>query len=148
MSTLILIHSIGMILSLIIASFLFFNKKGTKQHKLLGRIYVAMMSFACISSFFMGDSFSFLHILSAITLYWLASAVWAVRRKNGSWRREHARYIASSYIGIIIAGVGVIVRHITHPGNAQLGYIYSGFTAVVVIPIMIVFIRLNFSEKK
>lgn len=144
----VVLHTIGMILSLIIGSFLLLTAKGTACHRWLGRIYVAAMAASCATSFWIGEVFSFLHVLSAITLYWLAMAVIAVRSKGQNWQQRHASNIASSYIGIIIAGVGVAVRHGVDPGNARLGYICSGVTAAILIPVMSFLLRKKFGVPK
>jgi uncharacterized membrane protein len=138
------IHSIGMIFSLIICSFMLLTLKGTTRHRWLGRIYVTAMIVACTTSFFIGEEFNFLHVLSAFTLYWLAIAVWAVRKKAPRWQERHASNMGASYIGIIIAGVGVMVRHFIDPGNTNLGYMWSGVTAVIAVPIMNFLLRKRF----
>jgi hypothetical protein len=60
----------------------------------------------------------------------------AAKLKSYNWKYNHIKYMGSSYIGIWIAGIGVMVRHYIDPGNAKLGFIASGILALILIPIL------------
>lgn len=75
--------------------------KGTAAHKLLGRIWVALMLAVAISSFWIGGSL--IHLLSAWTLVSLAAAIWFIRRGNV---RAHQGFMIGTLLGLAGAGLG------------------------------------------
>lgn len=139
MKTAILIHSVTILLALFISFFIFFRRKGDKFHKLFGWIFVVSMAISAISSFWIQSKgwFSPIHILSVFTIYWLIRGVLSVRFKNTSWKINHVSNMSSAFIAILIAGIGVFVRHVVDPGNTNLGFIASAITAAITIPIMV-----------
>ena len=66
----------------IIATYMMLIKKGTAQHKFLGRIYMVLMLFTAMVTLFMSaqvgptlfDHFGFIHLLSVLGLYSVPSA--------------------------------------------------------------------------
>ena len=63
----------------------FMRRKGGSSHRLLGRAYLGSMALTALSSFFltsMTGTFSFLHILSILTLITLAQTLWHLRSGN------------------------------------------------------------------
>ncbi len=138
MTTPILIHSSGMMVAFLVSFFIFWKKKGTKTHKILGRIFVASMAIGALSSFWIGGGdFSYIHILSILTLYWLIQGIWAVRLKQKNWKSNHVRAMGSAYIGLISAGVGVIVRHATTPPNVTNGLIATAIVVCLTVPLLV-----------
>lgn len=134
------IHSIFSIIGFIIATIVIFNRKGTPTHKKLGWIFWVSMFISCSSSFLIvNPSYSPIHILSALVLFWLLRAIYAARFKPKNWLYIHASSMSSAYISTIIAGMGVIVRKIILPGNAKAGYITSGIVAIFCIYFLIKF---------
>ena len=80
--------------------------KGTRSHKLLGRIWVALMVAVALSSFWIfeirrGAGPSLIHLLSVWTLLSLALAVYYIRRGNV---RAHRGFMIGTFIGLVTAG--------------------------------------------
>jgi uncharacterized membrane protein len=81
--------------------------KGTIPHRLLGWIWVVLMMAAAISSLFIMEInhgfFSFIHILSGLTIVALPMAVYAARRHNVA---AHKKGMVNLFFGaLVIAGV-------------------------------------------
>jgi uncharacterized membrane protein len=81
--------------------------KGTRAHRFLGRAWSASMLVTCISSFGIRDlnngHFSWIHGLSAFTLYCVGAGIYNIRRKPRDLRR-HISYMRGSYVGAVAAG--------------------------------------------
>jgi len=94
--------------------------KGTASHCMLGRTWVALMSIAAVSSFWLTglrDGFSWIHLLSIWTLISLACAVWFVRRGNV---RAHRGFMIGTFLGLAGAGIGALA-----PGRLLYRFFFS-----------------------
>lgn len=102
-SPIIQIHAYSAIAALIIGCIVFFRKKGTPVHKATGRVWVLLMVFVAISSFWIKTDghFSWIHLLSIWTLISLSLAVYFIRKKNV---RRHQGFMIGTFIGLFIAG--------------------------------------------
>ena len=127
------IHSIASIVALVLGSISLMKTKGTRFHKILGWMFISFMLLSTISSFWIGNHFSIIHILSILVIIWLLRAIHAIRFKPKNWLYIHASTIGATYIAILIAGAGVIVRKIILPNNYNAGYIVSGISAIFLI---------------
>jgi len=81
--------------------------KGTLPHRLIGWVWVALMTAAAVSSLFIMEInhgvFSLIHILSGLTLVSLPMAVYAARRHNVA---AHRRAMTNLFFGaLVVAGV-------------------------------------------
>lgn len=88
-----------------LGAFVLWGPKGNAQHKLMGRIWAAMMMVTAISSFWLQGlrgGFSFIHLFSVLTLVGIPFAIWNARRGN---IRAHLRGMRGVYIGLVVAGV-------------------------------------------
>lgn len=135
----IFVHSLFMLLAFAVSFPILWGRKGNKRHKSLGWIFTASMLISTISTFFIPrfGAFSYIHILSIFVLFWLIRGILAARFKKGNWQYIHSKNMGSAYIGIIIAGIGVLIRYSSTPVNYINGYIASSITACVAIPILI-----------
>lgn len=99
-------------------------RKGTTLHRVLGRVWVALMAMTALVSFGIQSSgrFSWIHILSVWTLVALAASIFAVMRGNV---RMHRRGMISAYAGLAIAGVFTLL-----PGR-RLGAMVWGAVGLV-----------------
>ena len=87
-----------------------YMEKGTRIHKLLGRLWVIAMTVVAVSSFWIfeirnGAGFSVIHLLSAWTLISLACAIWFIRRGNV---RAHKGFMVGTLLGLAGAGLGAL----------------------------------------
>ncbi len=105
----ILLHLATALSAAILGPFILFRRKGDKTHKMLGRIWAALMIFTAISSAFIrapgagiaGSGFSYIHIFTVWTLISIPLGIWAIRRKK---TRMHRGIMAGLYVGLLIAG--------------------------------------------
>lgn len=80
-------------------------KKGTALHKLLGRIWAALMMTTAVSSFWLQGlvgTIGPIHIFSVITLVSIPRAIWAIRKGDVI---THQRAMVGPYIGLLVAGL-------------------------------------------
>jgi uncharacterized membrane protein len=103
------LHLSAAIASLLLGGLVLMRRKGTASHKLLGRIWVALMVAVAVSSFWLlglgKGSFSVIHLLSVWTLVSLALAVWFIRRGNV---RAHQGFMIGTFLGLVGAGAGAM----------------------------------------
>ncbi|WP_375387670.1 DUF2306 domain-containing protein [uncultured Amnibacterium sp.] len=82
---------------------------GDRLHRWNGRVWVVLMLFVAVSSFWIREirpgGFSWIHILSVVTAVSLVVAVVAIRRGD---RTTHAISMISTYAGMIGALIGVV----------------------------------------
>ena len=94
----------------IIATYMMLIKKGTAQHKFLGRIYMVLMLFTVTVTLFMSaqvgptlfDHFGFIHLLSVLVLYSVPSAYFAI--KAGDVKKHKLNMIGLYIGGMVVAG--------------------------------------------
>ena len=94
----------------IIATYMMLIKKGTAQHKFLGRIYMVLMLFTAMVTLFMSaqvgptlfDHFGFIHLLSVLVLYSVPSAYFAI--KAGDVKKHKLNMIGLYIGGMLVAG--------------------------------------------
>ena len=85
-----------------------FLAKGTSAHRLLGWLWVTMMAYVAVSSFFISTiqtwrGFSPIHLLSVWTLLALAIAVYHARAGN---IRQHQRWMVQLYVlALLVTGL-------------------------------------------
>src|SRR4051794_12701200 len=106
----IVVHTMAIVIAFLISFFIFQKPKGTKLHKIMGRIFVLSMLIGLISSFFIRPmgKFSFIHILSILGLYWIFKALIVLKRRPNNWQYVHVSNMMAAYASIIIAGMGVV----------------------------------------
>jgi uncharacterized membrane protein len=103
LTPLIAFHISVAMLALVLGAVMFARPKGTPGHRLLGCIWVASMVATAFGSFWIqrGDHFSWIHLLSAWTLFGLFMAVRNVRRGS---IQAHRGWMIGLYMGLAIAG--------------------------------------------
>ncbi|MEM1378768.1 MAG: DUF2306 domain-containing protein [Pseudomonadota bacterium] len=106
-SPIIQLHVIAAILGLLLGAYVLFRPKGTRLHKVLGRVWVAAAAVTALSSFFIWEIrlvglFRPIHLLSVLTL---VSLVVGVRAAMQGRIRAHERYMKSLYVtAFVITG--------------------------------------------
>ena len=101
------IHIVAALSALTLGIVVLSLPKGTKRHKLLGRIWVVVMSVVAIGSFSirgLGEhgGLSWIHGLSIFTLIAMVYSIYMIRKGN---RRAHFSAMIGSFIGVIVAGL-------------------------------------------
>ena len=107
----ILVHLAAVLPALAIGVAVLLRRKGTRMHRLLGRIWVGLMAVAALSSFWIfeirqGGGMSWIHALSVWTLVSLACAVYCIRRGNV---RAHKGFMVGTFLGLVGAGVAAML---------------------------------------
>ena len=107
----IIIHISAAIIAVVLGLIQLLGKKGTKSHRILGRVWVIAMAVICISSFGIKDlmpngafgGYSPIHLLSIMTLAVLVLSVSAARSGK---IKLHRITMIWTYIGaLIVAGL-------------------------------------------
>ena len=80
-------HALMALLAVVIGGVQLMTTKGTSQHKVLGYIWVSLMMYVSISSFFISEiqlwgAYSPIHLLSAWTVLTLCTGVYFARIGN------------------------------------------------------------------
>ena len=101
------VHAIMAIIAVILGGIQLSMKKGGTIHKLLGRIWVGIMMFVAISSFFIHEiklwgAYSPIHLLSLLTIFTLGVGIYYVR--VGNVKRHKQTMIALYFFALILTG--------------------------------------------
>ena len=101
------LHAIMAIIAIILGGIQLSMKKGGTIHKLLGRIWVGIMMFVAISSFFIHEiklwgAYSPIHLLSLWTIFILGLAIYYVR--IGNIKRHKQTMVTLYFFALIVAG--------------------------------------------
>lgn len=119
MSASLYVHLFAALVALPIGISMLFMTKGTKLHMTLGGSWVILMLGVAISSFWVRDLSvegpSWIHFLSAFTLFSLIMGIWAIRTGRV---RMHRGYMIGTFIGLLGAGAGTLA-----PGRAVHDYL-------------------------
>jgi uncharacterized membrane protein len=104
MSLPLVIHLATVLPALPLGAYILMRPKGGGTHRLLGRIWAALMMTTAISSFWLQDSggLSFIHIFAVVTLVSIPLSVFWIRRGDVV---RHRRAMTNTYIGLVVAGL-------------------------------------------
>lgn len=105
MTPLIATHAFAATLGLLLGAWqIFFSRKGTPVHRLVGRTWVVLAVFVAVSSFWIQElrpgQFSFFHVLSIVTLVTTALGLLAAVRGNIA---SHRGNMTGTWVGFCIA---------------------------------------------
>ena len=103
MSLPLVIHLATVLPALPLGAYVLLRPKGGSVHRLLGRIWAALMVTTAVSSFWLqeGGGLSYIHIFSVITLVSIPLAIFWIWRGNVD---RHRRAMTNTYIGLVVAG--------------------------------------------
>ena len=135
------IHLMSALLCLLLGGYLFLGKKGSRQHKILGWIWVISMLIAAVSAGFihglrMIGPFSPIHIFIPITFIGIYQGVTHARGKN---TRAHRASMRSLYWGALCIPFAFalapnrLLAHILD--TTQLEWIPMGLMAAIVLSV-------------
>jgi uncharacterized membrane protein len=85
--------------ALVLGVLIMARAKGTASHRMLGRAWVALMSIAAVSSFWLtglSDGLSVIHVLSVWTLIAMALAICFIRKGDV---KHHKRFMIGTFLG-------------------------------------------------
>lgn len=98
------IHLATVVPALPLGAYLLVRRKGDRLHKMLGRVWAALMLITALSSFglrYVTGGLSPIHLLSALVLVSVPLAVRNARRGNIA---AHKRAMTIVYVSLVIAG--------------------------------------------
>ena len=101
------LHAIMAMIAIILGGIQLSMKKGGTIHKLLGRIWIGLMMFVAITSFFIHEiklwgAYSPIHLLSLWTIFILGVGIYYVR--VGNIKRHKQVMIATYFFALILTG--------------------------------------------
>ena len=96
-------HIVLALLSVALGTAVVLTRKGTARHKRIGRIWWAAMLGVAVGSFWIksNGSFSWIHLLSLVTLVNLVGAIYFIRRGNVE---GHKKMMIGNFLGLLVAG--------------------------------------------
>lgn len=108
------VHVVSVLAAAALGIWMFVQPKGTPVHRATGRVWMALMVVAALSSFLIPGTllrivgpFGAIHGLSLVVLAMVAAAIWAARAGR---IRAHRRFVIGLYVGAILgAGAGALV---------------------------------------
>lgn len=135
------IHVLAVVPAAILGAYLLARPKGTPRHRLLGKIWMALMVMTSLSSFFIHQinlfhGFSPIHLLSIAVLAGSWRAILAARRHD---IRTHRRVVSGMYFGgIVVAGLatllpGRLMNAVAFSGNSWLAAAMLGLVAAAIV---------------
>lgn len=101
------IHIISALFALALGIAMFIRKKGTRSHKLIGRLFVMAMLMTAISAIFIryinDGQFSWIHLFIPLTFFATWEAIYFIRKGNVA---RHKRAVTGLFFGaLLIPGV-------------------------------------------
>lgn len=136
------VHVITALSALLLGAYLLLSTKGTKTHRILGRIWIGIMVLTSVSSFFIHSlrlfyGFSPIHILSVMTLVGSWQAVAAARTGRFA---EHRRHVGNLYsLALLTAGAFTLLpgrlmhRLLFGEGQGQAHLLAIGMLLLIVV---------------
>jgi uncharacterized membrane protein len=103
------VHLFTVIPAVPLGAFVLWRPKGGRTHRMLGRIWGALMMATALSTFWLqslSGGWSFIHLFSVLTLVSIPLAVWNARRGN---IRAHRNAMRGVYVGLLAAGLLALV---------------------------------------
>jgi uncharacterized membrane protein len=109
-------HAIVALIAIIAGAWQLYSKKGGSAHRYLGYLWVSLMMYVSISSFWIHTlkvfgNFSPIHLLSIFTIWTLYEAIRAARNHN---LLKHKRMMKLLYVlGLVITGLFTLLPNRT-----------------------------------
>ena len=107
------VHAALALLAIPLGLYIFITKKGTKNHKMLGRTWVTVLMIVSLTAIFIQTinpgQYSLIHLLIPYTIGSLIYSIWNIRKfkktKIESYKIKHMHSMIGVYIGaLLIAG--------------------------------------------
>lgn len=120
-------HAFFALSAIPIGMYIFFTKKGTKQHRFIGRIWVSLMliiSFSALlittpmtDKLFNPRFYSWIHLLIPFTVGNLIYSIYSIRQFKKSKLKKHKNAHIRSMVGVYIGALVVAGAFTLAPGR-------------------------------
>ncbi|MBA3678279.1 MAG: DUF2306 domain-containing protein [Sphingosinicella sp.] len=98
-----LLHLSTVIPAIPLGLYIFLNRKGGARHKLLGKIWLALMGITAIATLFVRNiengGFSWIHLFSVLTLIAIPKAILTARRGQIA---RHKSHLVTLFVGALL----------------------------------------------
>lgn len=132
--TLGLIHLLTALAAMTFGTAVIFSRKGTRNHRWLGRGYLAMMlalNGTALLSYELYGRFGPFHWMVLASLATVIAGYLPTRRKAPYWKYQHAYFMAGSYVGLMAAAAAEVASRV--PGwSFGLSVVLSSIVVIVV----------------
>ena len=111
---LVYVHAVLALLAVPLGIYIFINKKGTKQHRMLGRTWASILIIVSLTAIFIQSisqgQYSLIHLLIPWTLGSLSYSIWNIRKfkktKIERYKYAHMYSMIGLYVGaLLVAGL-------------------------------------------
>jgi uncharacterized membrane protein len=104
------LHLVAAVVAVVLGGMVLLGRKGTRQHRTVGWIWVTLMLVTALTSFFIQarDRFSWIHVLSVIVLVSVTTALVSARQGH---IRLHKICMISTFAGLVVAGAFTLLPY-------------------------------------
>ena len=120
-------HASFALMAVPLGLFIFLNKKGTKQHRLVGRVWVFLLAIVSVTALFitspMTDTalnprlYSWIHVLIPFTISQFIYSIWSIRQFKATRLAKHKNAQIRSMIGVYVGALLVAGAFTLMPGR-------------------------------
>lgn len=140
------LHVYAAVAAALLGAVVLWRRKGTRLHRMLGRVWVLLMLVVAGSSFFihtirLWGPFSPIHLLSVATILGLAAAIWRIRSGDVAGHRAAMRSLYAGALGI--AGLftllpGRLMSKVVFGPDASPPTVLTGMVVLAVLAVVAV----------
>lgn len=110
------LHTTLGVTALATGAFVLVRLKGDRLHRIVGRVYATAMAALCVLSFGLRDTtplfagYGPFHIAAVVSFVTVVAGVVVAWRRQPGWLEGHYMWMAWSYIGLVMATGGHVMR--------------------------------------
>ena len=97
------IHLATALVALALGTVMWLRPKGTKSHKIIGKIFIIFMLVTAVSAIFIrlinNGQFSFIHLFVPLTFLGVFNALWSIRKRN---IKKHINAVKGMFFGALL----------------------------------------------
>ena len=109
--------------------FIFLTKKGTAQHKLVGRVWVVILLIVSLSAILIQEinpeGYSLIRLLIPWTIASLVYSIWSIKRFKKTHKRKYRQAHMYSMIGVYVGALLVAGAFTLLPGRFLYGVFFG-----------------------
>lgn len=109
------IHVVASCLALLSGAWVFVARKGTRLHRLLGRLYVGAMVVLNVTALMIYNLFGGFNAFHVAALFSLATVVpgfMVARNRSAGWLERHYFWMSFSYVGLLSAAASEVATRV------------------------------------